>query len=284
MDAVIKDSKMFNAVVSDNSELMKALAHPMRLKILEMLSDKPMYPIEIARKFKTIEQKIYYHINIMKKAGVLRELEERQMRGGKAKLLVPTASAFGFLLKDSRGGEIVSYADYPPFVEGGVVNARLVVGSPDPHGKSRARSRDGHLASEVSAFFARMGTMPWPFVYEDTELRNTQGNLILLGGPVVNTISAKFNEFMPVQFIERSIKSPEKEYSEDWCGTVCIANNPSDPGKKIIMIAGRSRSGTRAAILGLRNYFEDVRKKGYVIVQGFDEDGDGIVDSVDKLE
>ncbi len=115
-------------------------------------------------------------------------------------------------------------------------------------------------------------------------LKNLRGNLIILGGPVVNMVAEKFNEFMPVKFVERSIKSPKKEYSEDWCGTVCMAANPTDPGKKAMMVAGRSRSGTRAAILGLRHYFREVREKGYIIVQGFDEDGDGIVDSVELLE
>ena len=50
-----------------------------------------------------------------------------------------------------------------------------------------------------------------------------------------------------------------------------------------MMIAGRTRAGTRAAVLGLRKFFEEL-KKGYIVVQGFDEDGDGIVDSVELLE
>jgi DNA-binding transcriptional ArsR family regulator len=284
MDAVVKDSLMFNAVVSHDAKVLKAVSHPIREKILKMTLEKPMYPVEIARKMKMIEQKIYYHIKILKSAGILREVEERQMRGGRARLVTPKATAFGFIMPGSRGGEVVTYSDYPPFVVGGVVDASIVVGSPDPHGTNRARARDGHLAAEIAAFFGRMGTIPWPFIYTDIELKEHKGNLVILGGPVVNTVAAKFNNFMPVRFVDRAIKSPGKEYFEDWCGFVAITDNPEDPGRKVMEVAGRTSSGTRAAILGLRKHFNQAAEKGYVVVQGFDEDGDGIVDSIDLLE
>ncbi|MBR9681097.1 MAG: helix-turn-helix domain-containing protein [Candidatus Altiarchaeota archaeon] len=284
MDAVVKNSQMYGAVVSDNPLLLRALAHPIREKILEMTYKQPMYPVEIARKLKMIEQKIYYHIKILKKSGAVKEVEERQLRGGKAKLITPTATAFGYIMKQAKGGEVIEYSDYPPFVVGGVVETKIIVGSPDPHGPNRARARDGHLASEISSFFGRMGTVPWPFVFTDIELKDKTGNLVILGGPVVNTLAAEYNQFFPVKFVERAIISPNKEYVEDWCGFVAMADNPRAPGKKVMMIAGRTGSGTRAAILGLRKYFEEVQKKGYIVVQGFDEDGDGIVDSIDLLE
>ncbi|MBR9689355.1 MAG: helix-turn-helix domain-containing protein [Candidatus Altiarchaeota archaeon] len=284
MDAVVKNSMMYGAVVSNDPLLLKALAHPIREKIMQMTLKTPMYPVEIARKLGMIEQKIYYHIQILKKAKIVKEVEERQMRGGKAKLITPTATAFGYIMPQAKGGEVLTYSDYPPFVVGGVVDAKIVVGSPDPHGPNRARARDGHLAAELASFFGRMGTIPWPFIFTDIELKDMSGNIIILGGPVVNIVASKFNSFMPVQFVERAIKSPKKEYTEDWCGFVAMSDNPEDPGKKIIEIAGRTGSGTRAAILGLRKYFKEVEERGYIVVQGFDEDGDGIVDSIDLLE
>lgn len=284
MDAIVKDSLMYSAVVSNNPLIMKAVAHPIREKILQMTLEKPMYPVEISKALNMIEQKIYYHIKILKQAGIIEEVAEKQMRGGRARLIVPRATAFGYIMRDAKGGEVVTYSDYPPFVVGGVVNAKIVVGSPDPHGPDRARARDGHLSAEIAAFFGRMGTIPWPFIYTDIELKNYKGNLIILGGPVVNTVAGKFNNFFPVRFVDRAIKSPTKEYSEDWCGFVAISDNPKDMGKKAMLIAGRTGSGTRAAILGLRKYFKEVEKKGFIVVQGFDEDGDGIVDSIDLLE
>jgi DNA-binding transcriptional ArsR family regulator len=284
MDAVVKDSTMFSAVVTGDASVLKAVAHPIREKIMQLTLRKPMYPVEIAKKLGMIEQKVYYHINILKDAGIVEEVEEKQMRGGKARLISPRASAFGYIMPDARGGQVVTYSDYPPFVRGGVVDARIVVGSPDPHGENRARARDGHLAAEVASFFSRMGTIPWPFIFTDIELHDHLGNLVVLGGPVVNTVAQKFNNFMPVRFVDRAIKSPEKEYFEDWSGFVAITENPADPGRKVMEVAGRTSSGTRAAILGLRNHFNEIHEKGYVVVQGFDEDGDGIVDSIDLLE
>jgi DNA-binding transcriptional ArsR family regulator len=284
VDALIKDSLMYSAIVSRDPLILKAIAHPIREKILEMTLKEPMYPVEIAKKLKMIEQKIYYHIKILKRAGVIEEVEERQMRGGKARLIVPRSTAFGYIMQKAKGGEVVSYSDYPPFVSGGVVNAKIVVGSPDPHGQNRARARDGHLASEIASFFGRMGTIPWPFVFTDIELRDLSGNLVVLGGPVVNMVAGKVNNLLPVKFEDRSIKAGGKEYTEDWCGFAAVADNPEDLGKKIMVIAGRTGSGTRAAILGFRKYFSKVLEKGYIIVQGFDEDGDGIVDSIDLLE
>ncbi len=284
MDAVVKDSVMYSAVVSKDPLILKAIAHPIRKKILEMTLKKPMYPVEIARELNMIEQKIYYHVKILKKAGIVEEVEEKQMRGGKARWITPKATAFGFVMDNIKGGEVITYTDYPPFVVGGVVNAKIVVGSPDPHGPNRARARDGHLAAEIASFFGKMGTIPWPFVFTDIELKDLSGNLIVLGGPVVNLVTAKFNNFLPVHFKSRSIKVNDKEYAEDWCGFVAITNNPESRGKKVMVIAGRTGSGTRAAILGFRKYFNKIQEKGYIIVQGFDEDGDGIVDSVDLLE
>jgi DNA-binding transcriptional ArsR family regulator len=284
VDALIKDSLMYSAVVSRDPLILKAIAHPIREKILEMTLKEPMYPVEIAKRLKMIEQKIYYHIKILKRAGVIEEVEERQMRGGKARLIVPKSTAFGYIMQKAKGGEVVSYSDYPPFVSGGVVNAKIVVGSPDPHGPHRARSRDGHLASEIASFFGRMGTIPWPFVFTDIELKDLSGNLIVLGGPVVNMVAGKVNNLLPVKFEDRSIKVKGKEYTEDWCGFAAMADNPEDIGKKIMVIAGRTSSGTRAAILGFRKHFSKVLENGYIVVQGFDEDGDGIVDSIDLLE
>jgi len=284
MDAVVKDSLMFSAVVSRDPAFLKAVSHPIREKIMKMTLEKPMYPVEIARKLGMIEQRVYYHIKVLKRAGVLQEVEERQMRGGKARLVAPRATAFGYIMPGSLGGEVVAYSDYPPFVVGGVVNAHIVGGSPDPHGPNRARARDGHLAAEIASFFGRMGTIPWPFIYTDIELKKAKGNLIILGGPVVNTVAARFNNFMPVRFVDRSIKSPTKEYFEDWCGFVAVTDNPEDPGKRVMEVAGRTSSGTRAAILGLRKHFNRAAENGFIVVQGFDEDGDGIVDSIDLLE
>ncbi|MBR9679725.1 MAG: helix-turn-helix domain-containing protein [Candidatus Altiarchaeota archaeon] len=284
MDGIIKDNTIYGAIVTNNQFVIQAISHKLRVRILELLSEKEMYPIELAKKMKMIEQKVYYHVNILKKAGLVKEVAERKMRGGKARLLKPTALAFGFVMKEARGASFVQGEDYVPFVEKGIIKARIIVGGPDPHGPHRARARDGHIAAEVAAFICRLGSAPWPLVMNDIELRDYRGSLILVGGPIVNTASAHFNDQMPVRFDGRAIRSPEKEYADDWVGFVAIADNPHDSEAKIMMIAGRSRSGTRAAALSLRTEADRILKKGYAVVQGFDETGDGIVDTIELLE
>ncbi|MBR9681684.1 MAG: S-layer protein [Candidatus Altiarchaeota archaeon] len=284
MDAVILKGRFYPAFVSMDTKIIEAVGNPLRLKILRELNERPMYPIEIAKKFGMIEQKIYYHIKILKAAKLIKEVEERQMRGGKAKLLSPTALAFGFVMECAKGGEMLEFSSFEPFVKGGLVDSKLVVGSPDPHGTYRARARDGHIAAEVAGFFARMATVKWPFVYEDTEVRNGNDNLILLGGPVVNMISNKYNKYFPVKFDGKFVISQTKEYTDDGVGFVAVADHPEAPGKKMMMIAGRSRAGTRAAALALKKHSDRIHKKGFIVVQGFDEDGDRIIDSIEILE
>lgn len=284
MNAVIFKGKSYPALISMDTDIIEAVGNPLRLKILQELNEQPMYPIEIAKKFGMIEQKIYYHVKILKASKLIEEVEERQMRGGKAKLLSPTALAFGFVMKCAKGGEVIKTSEFEPFVKDGLVNAKLIVGSPDPHGPNRARARDGHIAAEVAGFFARMAAIKWPFVYEDTEVRNGHDNLILLGGPVVNMISARYNKYFPVKFNGKFIHSPLKEHTDDGIGFVAIANHPDAPNKKMMMIAGRSRAGTRAAALALKKFPDRIKKNGYIVVQGFDEDGDRIIDSIEIIE
>ncbi|HDR53083.1 MAG TPA: ArsR family transcriptional regulator [archaeon] len=284
-DAVVMKDRLYPALVSSEPLVLEAVAHPLRINILKALHRKPMYPIEIAKQFNMIEQKIYYHIKKLKRAGLVREVEEKQMRGGRAKLLAPSALAFGFVMECAQGGDLLeTRQSFDPFVKGGLVDARLVVGSPDPHGPHRARARDGHIAAEVAGFFAGIGTLKWPFVFEDTEIRDVKDNLILLGGPVVNLWSAKYNSLFPVRFNGKSIHSAKKEHTEDWVGFVAVADHPEAPERKLMMVAGRSRAGTRAAALALKKFPDRIHKNGYIVVQGFDEDGDGIVDSVEVIE
>ncbi|MCX6819088.1 MAG: winged helix-turn-helix domain-containing protein [Candidatus Aenigmarchaeota archaeon] len=54
--------------------------------------------------------------------------------------------------------------------------------------------------------------------------------------------------------------------------------------KKILLIAGKRYTGTRAAILAIINDFENISKKSAHVVEGIDADSDGVIDSVRILE
>ncbi len=267
MALIIEDSRAWEAKLVDFGGIL-ALAHPMRQKIVELLSKRKMSLKEIAKYFKTSQQKIYYHLVKLRKAGIIEEQERRYF-----------APFLNFAFVKTKPMPYRNFGSFPPFAENGVVKCRIVVGSPDPHGKFKARARDGHIAAEVAAFFASFGTLPWPFVLTDQEVREVNGNLVLVGGPIVNLLSARFNELFPIRFDGREIVTPSKRYAEDEIGFVARASYEHG---ELLLVAGRTRSATRAAALALRELGPKI-KKG-VVVSGYDEDGDGIVDGFEVIE
>jgi hypothetical protein len=67
--------------------------------------------------------------------------------------------------------------------------------------------------------------------------------------------------------------------------------NPWDKTKRVIVLAGNKAVGTKACVLALTNFWEKTLKnyKGdemsfAKVIQGFDLDGDGKVDSIEVLE
>jgi Ca2+-binding EF-hand superfamily protein len=66
--------------------------------------------------------------------------------------------------------------------------------------------------------------------------------------------------------------------------------NPWDSSKRIIVVAGNKAVGTKACVLALTNFWEKTLKNYNgqepfaKVIQGFDLDGDGKVDSIEVLE
>ena len=110
-------------------------------------------------------------------------------------------------------------------------------------------------------------------------------NMIVIGGPVTNRITKKINDKLPIRFDrKKNVYSSltKKTYRSDDCGFIVKIRNPHDETKSIMVIAGKRYSGTRAAILAFLKNFESL--SGHNVVEGVDDDGDGIIDTVDILE
>lgn len=66
--------------------------------------------------------------------------------------------------------------------------------------------------------------------------------------------------------------------------------DPRDNAKRVIVLAGNKAVGTKACVLALTNFWKETLKsyKGEDtfarVIQGFDLDGDGKVDSIEVLE
>ncbi len=290
-------------MIVDNPSALKMIDHPIRLDILKLLAKKPMYPAQIAKELKMHEQKVYYHIKQMTNSGLLAVVDRQEIRGTMAKMLSPKVLNFSFTLSkdwqdinnliESKNKQIMDFLS--PFVSKGVFNSNIVVGSPDPHGPHKARARDGHYAIDLALFLGNFSELEKDFSTSldvDIELSKSR-NIILVGGPVTNLHVSKLNEFLPAKFSDKKpwgIISRTKTYTEESVGMICRIPNPYNPDYFIMVIAGIRFIGTKAAVLAFTRNTKEVihrytgQKQFYSIVQGFDLDGDGKIDSIEVLE
>ncbi len=300
-----KEGKLYYSpgIILENHESLNLVNHSIRIKILEILSKKPMYPAELAKDMKLHEQKVYYHIKQLLNAGILEIVEKKEIRGTVAKKFFPKEMNFSVSLSSEwaplaqlvkeKDSEVINF--FEPFIKDGILNAKIVVGSPDPHGPHKARARDGHYAIDLALFLGSLCSSENDFTVNldvDTDLKDS-GNLIVVGGPVTNLICQKINDFLPAKFSDKKpwgISSNGNNYAEDTSGLIARIPNPYNPEAKIIIIAGIRYIGTKAAVMAITKFTKNIikdfhsQKEFYKIIQGFDMDGDGKIDNVEVLE
>ena len=193
----------------------------------------------------------------------------------------------------------------PLLKEDGSFDGKVVVGSPEPHGPFKTSARDGHYASYLTFFLGQLATLPEDFVIKlDVDLKvekEERNNLILVGGPGTNLITQEINEFLPIRFnmmpselgfLFGGLVSEKtgSVYTRDTVGLIAKIPNPWSDENRIIVLAGNKAVGTKACVIAitkfwketLRNFDED--EKFATVIQGFDLDGDGKVDSIEILE
>ncbi len=305
---VIEDQK--NTIVSLPAKPLsggqiRAAGALLAQRILKELASSPTYPRALAKRLKVHEQKVYYHIRKLEKANLIEVTKKQEVHGTLANIYSPTAPAFVFALKEfteahkvpglkTRPDEFLS-----PIIENNELNGVIIVGSPDPHGPEMARSRDGYYGIDLALFLGTFIThLDDLSVRLDTEVRSEdlQKNLILIGGPVVNTVTQKVNDKLPLRFdkdnnwaITSTISG--KNYHADECGIIVKAKNPFNPKKWILVVAGKRYAGTRAVTLAFIKYFSELAKGNSVdpkisarVVEGLDRNADGIVDDVRFVE
>ncbi len=295
---VKQEDKFYYSDVSilDPSSL-KLIEHPIREKIIKLLYKKPMYPVEIAKELRLHEQKVYYHIKQLQKSGILEVVSKKEIRGTIAKKYAPKTANYAISLapkwkpmKELTQEETKISRFLDPFVKSGELNANIIVGSPDPHGPFKARARDGHYAIELALF---LGATSSEFSTKLDVDANLDNNLIVVGGPVTNLVCSKLNEHMSVRFSEKrpwGIISKTKTYTDDNAGLIVRMPNPFNPEYSILVFAGIRYTGTKAAVMALTKNSEQVlnrysgQKVFSCVVQSYDMDGDGKLDSVEILE
>ncbi|MFH1424074.1 MAG: S-layer protein [archaeon] len=306
MDVIKREENVLKSlpVQEVEGQHLRSLSSDLAQRILRILAEGPAYPKEIADKLKTHEQKVYYHIRNLEKAGIIKVDMHENHHGAVAKYYSLSSPAFllrfkdfeqaGDVLKKGSGGKFLE-----PFIENNQLNATIVIGDPMAHGPERTRPRDGYYGIDLALFLGTFITyVPMSKVRVDTEIRkeHLRDNLILIGGPAVNKVVEKFNAKMPIRFEKDEhwrIKSDitKKKYEAGEAGLIVKIDNPYAKGKKILVIAGIRYSGTRAATLAFLKNFEEITKgnkknpkiKAKVVI-GIDADSDGDIDEVEFKE
>lgn len=299
--------------VFEDPEKLKSVLNKLSWKILQLLSEKEMYPMQVARKLNMHEQKVYYHIRKLTKAGTIKVVREEEKKGAVAKYYKATFPAMGIELPfgyqkinrfpvtniDEKTKQFLS-----PFIKDGTFDGKIVIGSPDPHGPFKAKARDGHYAAYLTLFLGQFVELPEDFPIKldvDVKAEKEEGNnLILVGGPGTNLITQEFNEFLPIRFnmmpSEHGFllgglvsEKTQKVYTADNMGLIARIPNPWNMEKSVIVLAGNKAVGTKACVLALTKFWKKTLKnfndeRFAVVIQGFDLDGDGKVDFIEILE
>jgi DNA-binding transcriptional ArsR family regulator len=288
-------------------EAIKPALSKLAWDILQILIDKPNYPKEISRLLKVHEQKVYYHIKKLREAGLIEEEGQTIVSGALTKIYSLSAPSFSITLKKLEPSRRLSSSDVShekflsPFIKAGKLNAKIVIGSPEPHGPRNTRARDVASATSLALFLGSfLNSSESNMVKLDTEIRGDalKDNLILIGGPGVNAVTEKINPHLPI-FLKKTdnyysgIHSSisKKDYVYENQGIIVKIPNPFAPRKKILVIAGRRAKGTEASVLALTLKLDEIvsgnstdPKKHAKVVEGYDENADGVMDSVRVLE
>jgi DNA-binding transcriptional ArsR family regulator len=310
-----KTQKVKEISVMRDQQKLKMILGKLSWKILAMLAEKEMYPLEVARQLGVHEQKVYYHIKKLAKAGAITIVREEKKKGATAKYYKAVSPAFGIEFPQgyktmqipsmlSTNEQIQNF--FREFIdENDVFDGKIVVGSPTPHGPFKTSARDGHYAAHLTFFIGQFAKMPPEFAIKlDVDVKaekEEKNNLILVGGPGTNLLTQEINEYLPVRFTMQSSsegfllggmvsRKTSRVYTADTAGLIAKIANPWDATKRIIVLAGNKGVGTKACVLALANFWkktlQEYNGKGdfAVVIQGFDLDGDGKVDSVEVLE
>lgn len=301
-----KDGKLqySDALFLEHPEDIKLLSHEVKINILQLLQGKPLYAIEIAKELGVHEQNVYYHLNQLIQAGVLQVVEKKDIRGTTAKRYAPKHPNIGISLggiyKDlsqlsqKNTNQLLTHF-FKGFIAENEFKGQIIIGSPDPHGEHKARARDGHYAIEIGMLLGQLISVQKGFstvLDVNADLSKIKYALVI-GGPVTNLIAAKINSYAPAKFNNKQpwcIITQKEDYTEESVGVITKFKNPWHEDGMIISIAGVGNSGTRSAILSIIMHYNELlshyngKEPWFKIVQGFDLDGDGSIDSVEILE
>jgi len=274
-------------------------------KILGILATGPRYPAEIARALNTHHQTIYYHMKRLERAALVTRVKSEVIRGGEATLFALPSDGYAVEFA-TKGEQLPAFPAssrsrgfgrfFKEFVSEGQLDGWLVVGSPLPHGAGGTQARDGHYAVQLGFALGQFVKLPDRFpVKLDVDIKSERlegSNLIVVGGPRTNLIAEELNPHLPLGFRQGVwgpiVDSEGREYASELDCILVKRRNPWNEDKTVVVAAGLTGAGTKAAIVGVCNFgdllFQKYRTGDFAcVLRGLDRDGDGKVDSVEIL-
>lgn len=296
-------------IIFDSVDQLRILSNPTAWKIMQILSTRPMYTAQVAKELKIYEQSAYYYTRKLNSIGALHEVGTVLVRGGTARLFRSSCPSFGIEMdwgekksdisidRENKRQYIKDF--FSDFITNDSFNGLIVVGAPDPHGPYRSSARDGHYAVQLAFFLGTFTNIPSEFVVKlDADAKAEKvldgRNIISIGGPGTNIVTAEFNKYLPIKFNESNfwaglVKDSHEIYNLDSQGLIAKIRNPYSNRGSIIVVAGVKSIGTKSAVIALTNFSEKIlksyqnKKEWAIVVQGFDMNSDGKIDHVDVI-
>lgn len=301
-DQKSKTSKIIKLIEPSN---IKCLSNKLALDILKLLLKESSYPNLIAKKLGVHEQKVYYYIRQLQRAGLIVPIKEEKRHGAVCQYFGLAAPSFGFEIPGGKSTKLDLEDDqklrdfFYEFIKDGVFDGTIVVGAPEQHGPYLTSSRDSHYAVQLAMLLGNFCKLPNKFVVKlDTETKAENAidrNLIIIGGPVTNIIAQELNERLEVKFKWQKAwqfytNRTKKVLAGEDLGLIAKIKSPWSNLKSVILLAGLKFEGTKACILALTSYYNKIlqnfkpQKDYYAIIRGLDKDGDGKTDNIELVE
>ena len=303
-----RNDRILSARILSDPKTAQLLLQPTRWRILGELSTEGKCAKDLAHTMKASEQVICYHLRELEKAGLVSLEKTVKKRGATAKYYRAEEKAIAVVPRSTANSDwgpphqILSEASaklLEPFISRGYFDGHIVLGSPDAHGIFGSRARCGDRATDLALFIGSLLPITRESVVRlDTELSEQESarNLIVIGGPRVNTVTMALNEFLPITYelTGRNMmisRLSGQSYPGEEEGAIQLIANPNNQQNKALVIAGNTYLGTRAAVLGFVKYTDEIARGNSSnrsvisrVVTGIDLNSDGLVDDVQFLE
>ncbi len=298
-----KGRTAYDSLILENPKAFSALNSKIALKIVKSLAESPVSAIDISRKLKIHEQKVYYHVRRLERAGIIYTISNEKRHGMIAKIYSVVSPVISAKLYD-KGVEIKERSElnipstllefFKPFIQNGRLDTKIIIGDPAPHGEFDSVGMEGAHITDLIFFLGKMvDSIEYPTYKLDTEVTDNdlKNNVILIGNPKTNTIVKKLVENIPINFNSAfdAIQVKNNLYKDDRIGFISKFDSPFARNKKVLIIGGLRTRGIRAATIALTRYIDKFNNvKSFdnltLVAQGLDKDGDKIIDDIIFLE